>query len=283
MEITSNHINTMGFLRSHHIIDLFCFVDDLIPPSLGKSRGRPSALSASETVTILVWDILVLRQPTLKDLHTKLLMYHQEDFPTLPKYNAFLDSCHRALPVLATVLRQLLQSKEAVRILDSTKLPVCTLKRADSHKVAQNIAQFGKNHQGWWYGFKLHAAITRTGSLCSVVFTPANVHDAQVMPKLLNQHTKIAVGDSHYGAKVMGRKMWEEYGTIIIAPPHFTQKRKVVADWQQYLLSIRSKIESVFDYLKNHLSIVTSFPRSVNGYLLNYLKTLVGYQIIAGA
>jgi Transposase DDE domain len=270
----------MRFLHAHHITDLYCFVDDLVKPSLGFQTGRPALLGTSEIITILVWDILVLRQPTLKDLHTKLLMYHRGDFPKFPKYNAFLDSCHRALPILATVLMRLLVTDAPVRILDSTKLPVCTIKRADHHKVAKDIAQFGKNHQGWWYGFKLHAAVTLEGKLSATAITPANMHDAQMIPKLLNKHAKVAVGDSHYGAKVMGRKMWQEHGTVIIAPPHFTQKRKIAADWQLFLLSQRSKIESVFDYLKNHLSLVTSFPRSVNGYLLHYLKVLVGYQIM---
>lgn len=281
MDITSIHINTMRLLQSHHIIDLFCFVDDLAPPSLSVSKGgRPPALVTSEVVTILMWDILVLRQPTLKDLHTKLVMYHHKDFPRLPKYNAFLDSCHRALPMLGTILGYLMTPQEAVKILDSTMLPVCKTKRANHHKVAKNIAQFGKNHQGWWYGFKLHAAITCKGGLCSVSITPVNMHDAQMMPTLLNEYTKVAVGDSHYGARVMREHIWKTYGTIIVAPPHFTQNKKIMADWQHYLLNIRSKIESVFDYLKNHLRIVTSFPRSVNGYLLNYLKTLVGYQFM---
>jgi len=282
MEITSNHTN-MRFLYAHHIIDLYCFVDEIVKPLLSLSKGgRPACLNTSEVLTILVWDILVLRQPTLKDLHTKIRMYHSKDFPSLPKYNAFLDSCHRSLPMLATVLGSLLHSKEAVRILDSTMLEVCKLKRAYDHKVAKDIARFGKNHQGWHFGFKLHASISCSGSLCAVRITPANVYDAQVMDKILNKHCTLAVGDSHYGARVMREYIWRTYGTLVIAPPHFTQKKKIMTDWQEALLNIRSKIESVFDYLKNHLSIVTSFPRSVNGYLLNYLKTLLGYQIIMG-
>ena len=52
--------------------------------------------------------------------------------------------------------------------------------------------------------------------------------------------------------------------------------------WQDALLSFRSKIESVFDYLKNHLHLVISFPRSVNGYLLQYVLVLIGYQVEVG-
>jgi hypothetical protein len=273
----------MLFLHPHHITDVYCLVDDLVPPKLPQRiGGRPELLSSSELITILVWNTLTLHQKTLKDLHGHIVRYHTKDFPRLPKYAGFIAQCHRTIPILATVLGQLLHSREAVRILDSTMLEVCTLKRAEHHKVAQGIAQFGKNHQGWHFGFKLHASIDLHGNLCAVYITPANVHDAQVMPKTLNEYTRYAVGDSHYGAKVMRQYIWETYGTIIVAPPHFTQKRKVMAEWQHLFLNVRSKIESVFDYLKNHLNIVSSFPRSVNGYLLHYLRILVGYQVMGG-
>ena len=239
-------------------------------------------LSESEMVTMLIWNTLVLHQKTLTDLYRQICIYHRQDFPKLPKYSGFVAQAHRLIPILEKVLSMLLQKKEAVRILDSTMLEVCKLKRAESHKVAKNIAQFGKNHQGWHYGFKLHASISCSGALCQIAFTPANMHDAQMMEKILNKNCTLAVGDSHYGAKVMRARIWEKYGTLIIAPPHFTQKRKIMNDWQEALLNIRSKIESVFDYLKNHLHLVSSFPRSVNGFLLHYLRILLGYQVIWG-
>lgn len=48
---------------------------------------------------------------------------------------------------------------------------------------------------------------------------------------------------------------------------------------QFLLLNMRSKIESTFDYLKEHMHLVSSFPRSVNGYAVHYLRTLLGYQV----
>ena len=159
-------------------------------------------------------------------------------------------------------------------------LPVCKLRRADSHKVAQGKAQFGKNWQGWHYGFKLHTTITLNGMLSSVHFTPANEYDAQPLPHLINKQ-KILVGDTLYGASVMRKYIWEEYGTIIISPPFPKQNKKISTPWQNMLLTMRSKIESVFDYLKNHLHLVSSFPRSMSGYLIHYLRILVSYQIMA--
>ena len=266
-------------VRLHHIIDLYCWLDDLVPNTSGRT-GRPRLLSDSEVFTILAWNTLVLRQKTLKDLHTFMSLYHARDFQ-IPTYPAFVASCHRALPAMLGLLKELLSDEASVRIMDATMLPVCSNHRAESHKVAKNLASFGKNWQGWHFGFKLHASIDLEGRLCGLALTSANVYDAQAMPAILNEHCDVAVGDTLYGASVMRKKIWKEYGAIVIAPPHPKQRKKIATKWQIDLLNQRSKIESVFDVLKEHLHLVSSFPRSMVGYLLHYVRILLGYQIMA--
>lgn len=270
-------------LQQHHITDLYVWVDDLLPKEHTAPLacgGRPRTLSMSEVVTILIWQSLAMKAKTLKDAHDWIIRYHRDDFPRFPKYRRFVELCHQVMPSLVFVLEQLLETEAAVRVMDSTMLPVCKLHRADGHKVAKNIADFGKNHQGWHYGFKLHASIDLRGRFCGLVFTPASYSDPQQIPKLLNNRTKLAVGDTLYGARIMREWIFEHYGTIIIAPPHPKQRTKLMAWWQDALLQARSKIESVFDVLKEHLHFVTSFARSVRGYLLHYVRVLIGYQIM---
>ena len=179
------------------------------------------------------------------------------------------------------LLSLLLKTKEPVRIVDSTMVEVCKIYRASRHKVAQRIAKFGKNHQGWHYGFKLHASVDLQGNLCGISLTPANAFDAHQLIHTLNHHTKVAVGDTTYGAKVMSRIIWEKYGTVVIAPPHPKQTKKLAAPWQIKLLKLRPKIETVFDMLKEHMHLESSFPRSVMGYLVHYVRILLGYQVMA--
>jgi hypothetical protein len=271
----------MLFLSKHNIIDLYCFVDDLLEKEDVKSTGRPRLMNDSEIITAIVWNTIVSKCSTIRDLHDHLSVYHRDDFPKLPKYNAFLNRCHILAPKCLEFLQSILTDEASVRIMDSTMLPVCKLQRADDHKVAKSIARFGKNWQGWHYGFKLHTSIDLSGKISGMALTPANIYDAQAMTKILNENCKVAVGDTLYGAKVMGRIVWEKYGTVIIAPPHPKQKRKVAVPWQIDLLNMRSKIESVFDYLKNHLHLVTSFARSMKGYLVHYIRILLSYQIMA--
>jgi hypothetical protein len=133
---------TMLTLQSHHITDLFVFVDDIVP-SVPKPRGgRPTFLTDSELITILLWNLLTMRQHTLKDVHTWARLFLSDEFPKLPKYNGFLEHCHRIAPMLFELLSCLLCTEAPVRILDSTMVPVCKLVRAGEHKVAKGIAKF---------------------------------------------------------------------------------------------------------------------------------------------
>jgi transposase len=161
-------------------------------------------------------------------------------------------------------------------------LKIVYLVRANRHKVAKAFAGFGYNWQGVHYGFKLHAACNIKGQLAAVYFTPANEHDGQQIPHLVNDATVIAVGDGTYNASVMRRKMWREHKTYILAPPHYKQNKKVLQQWQLLLLHKRTKIECTFDYLKQHLFLETSFPRSIQGYALHYTRTLLAYQLMWG-
>jgi hypothetical protein len=268
-------------LQTHHITDLYFAVDNVLAEPAKLRGGRPPAMRQSEVVTILVWDALTCPQKTLKAIHDSTKLYHADDFPRLPGYNRFVDHCHRALPALILTLQSLLVTKAPIRLMDATMLEVCKLARADRHKTARGVADFGKNHQGWHYGFKLHASINRKGQFCGLVFTPANIYDAQMMPAILNEHTKVAVGDGTYNASKMRKRIARDYRCVVIAPVHPSQKKKLMAAWQYLLLLARPKIEAVFDYLKEHMSMVSSFPRSVNGYFLHYIRVLLGYQIQA--
>jgi hypothetical protein len=270
-------------LQSHHITDLYVAVDDHIPVKSKPAGGRPSTLRDSEVVTILIWNCLCkVRQKTLKDIYDWVELEHAHDFPKRPSYQAFVDHCHRLIPTIVEFLSSLLVTNAPVRFIDSTMLQVCKLIRADRHKVAKGVAQMGKNWQGWHLGFKLHAAIDPDKRLAAFVFTPANMHDAQMLPYLVNKHTKVATGDGTYGASVMRKKIWETTGALIVAPPHYKQDKQLMADWQWLLLRARPKVECTFDYLKEHMHLVSSFPRSVNGYLLHYVRILLGYQIWRG-
>ncbi len=269
----------MRFLRSHHITKLLAVVDGILPPEAPNPKGgRPVILRRNEVMTLLIFSCFVSPQQTLKNIYTWAQTFYYRRF-TLCSYKSWVRKCHAALPDMYSMLDLLLEKTAAIRLLDSSMLHVCKLVRSNRHRVAKGIAAFGKNWQGWHFGFKLHMAVSPQGKLRAVHFTPANEHDAQQIPHLVNDATVIAVGDGTYGASVMRRKMWRQHKAYILAPPHPKQAKQLLATWQHLLLRKRVKIECTFDFLKQHLLLETSFPRSVNGYAVHYLRVLLSYQL----
>src|SRR5829696_2084940 len=126
----------MRVLRSHHILPLFCVVDDSLPAKVS-GRGRKATLKDSEVVTILAFNLLTCQQQTLRQVYDWVNQYHSSDFPALPNYQNFVKHCHRVIPELAKLLDGLLMSEAELRFIDSTMLEVCRLVRRRWHKVAR--------------------------------------------------------------------------------------------------------------------------------------------------
>ncbi|MBW4061535.1 transposase [Candidatus Saccharibacteria bacterium] len=254
-------------------------IDDTVSEPARPKGGRLKLARNSEIITLLIWNCLSNTcQRTLKDIFKWALLYHHPDVPQLGTYGAFVAHCHRLLPKLPQLLGQPLVPAE-VRLVDSTKLPVCRDHRQNRYKVAAGLAGWGYNWQGAWFGFEIHAAVDLEGRLSNVTFTPADVYDGHVTPRLVRSETKIVVGDSHYGDKIARKRLWRDQGVIVVAPVHYKQKAQVMARWQQKLLAARVKVECTFDYLKEHLNLVSSFPRSRDGYMLHDVLILLGYQM----
>jgi hypothetical protein len=270
----------MSVLHHHHILPLFVWIDDAVASSHKPKSGRPSVLRDSEVVTILAFNLMTCQQQTIRQVYDWIHQYHTGDFPKLPTYQNFLKHCHRVLPHLTTILSGLLQSEAQLRFMDSTMLEVCKLVRRKFHRTARGHAHTGYNWQGEHYGFKLHASVDNDGKLCAHLFTTATTHDSRAIPHLVNQYTKVAVGDNGYRSKPLHKKVKRTFGTFILTPPHYKQRSQVMTESQRKLLRRRPKIETVFDYLKQHLHLQTSFPRSMQGYALHYTRVLLGYQLL---
>ena len=88
------------------------------------------------------------------------------------------------------------------------------------------------------------------------------------------------VAHTGYRSKPLHKKIRRAFGTFILTPPHYKQQTQLMTESQHKLLRRRPKIETVFDYLKEHLHLVTSFPRSVHGYAVHYTRILLGYQLL---
>lgn len=266
------------------LLTLYVTIDELVQQvslRTASGRGRPCKLSDTELVTIVIWSMGLVGTKTWRGCYNLIANSHAKDFPNLPTYAGFVEALHRIFPLLVTILEQLLpaQTEEYLRLIDATKLPVCKNVRIDSHKVAKGIAKRGKTSQGWFYGFKLHLGVSGTGTLRSAYFTSGNVHDGKLTQKLLKNFQGIGVGDAGYLLKESSRQAFFRTQKIWLLTGVRKNMGKLMTKDEQRLLKVRQRVEGVFDYLKEHLSLVTSFARSVTGYFLHYVAVLLTYQV----
>ena len=172
------------------IVSLFCEIDDfflayekyvaqhcLPPPETSESRGRPRSLHTSEVMTILV----AFHQSgyrTFKHYYQKQVChYWRSEFPNCVSYNRFVELMSEALIPLLVYLYTRFGNCDGISFVDSTVLRVCDNRRISAHRVFAKEAALSKNSMGWFYGFKLHLVINRTGELLSIELTPATTDD----------------------------------------------------------------------------------------------------------
>ena len=98
-------------------------------------------------------------------------------FPRLVSYTRMVELMPSALIPLCSYLHTRRGRVSGISFIDSTPIIVCHPKRAHSHKLFEEVAKWGKNSVGWFYGFKLHLIINDEGELLALKLTPANVDD----------------------------------------------------------------------------------------------------------
>ncbi|MCA9301603.1 hypothetical protein KC974_03550, partial [Candidatus Saccharibacteria bacterium] len=79
----------MREIQKHHIVDLFVWVDDMLPKQ-PTGVGRKSNLTDNELLTILVWDGLTEPHKNLSSVYSWIEREYCDYFPHLPKYQNFV-------------------------------------------------------------------------------------------------------------------------------------------------------------------------------------------------
>jgi hypothetical protein len=240
--------------------------------------GRKPSLSISEIATIsLIKSEYGVR--TWKGLYNLLKNRFTTDF-NLPSYKNFVLSMNRNAKVILVLINMLLQinRKKAgtIKIIDSTHIPVCKNMRIQRHKTMKMFATRSKSSLGWFYGLKLHALTDLAGNLLMIRFTTGRVDDRVVLDIFLGKlYNSIVIGDAGYCSKSSDRKARKNNNILLTCVRNNMKKLSSFLDI--CLLNLRPRIETLFSILKERLGLVTSLPRSVDGYIAHYIHVIFGY------
>jgi len=146
---------------SDNLLEMIYFFDELehvIFAREGGRVGRKRTLSLSEVATIAI-----LKTPyaisQLKLMYKLITDRTSRDF-RLPFYKNFVVTMNITTPELLFLIQVALAFKNktagAIKIIDSTAIPVCKNIRIPSHRVMKRLATRSKTTTGWFYGLKLH-------------------------------------------------------------------------------------------------------------------------------
>lgn len=238
-----------------------------------KTKGRTLAIPNCETISLAIFK-------QKNHIATKKSIFRIFQPPCV--YKTLVVNMNRvarlAMVILALMMRVNRCDSHIIKHTDSTDIPVCSLKNAPRHKTMKGFATWGHTGKGRFYGLKLHLTTDLKQKVLALRITSGNIYDGHVFMKLNKGLYGIFVADAAYLAKKLGEQFYIEHKRILFAAPRKNMQR-IITEWQYSLYNTRMLIEPNFRNLKLFYGLVTSMPRSVSGYLANYIFSLLAYLI----
>ncbi len=274
MKSNSNQIKLISILKINQVKEYF---KSKIYLEYKNKRGRSPLLTTLDIATITYLQGLY-QIKTLKSLHL-FISNHYKKYFKLPCYKNFVNSINKNTKYLLPVITNK-SNKSKIKIIDSTPIEVCKIQRERRHKVCRFLSSKSYNGIYWYYGLKLHLLIEPNGSIIDARITTARIHDSKIhslfIPKYPNT---IYIADKGYLSKD-NKELSALYSSSIFTPlrKNMISKQLTRKDIKSYS-RIRKKVETTFSTLKGKYNLVSTLPRSVNGYLAHYIRCLFMYQV----
>ncbi len=240
---------------------------------LNKSTGRPLAISPENTIALSLFK-------QSQGIKTKKSVW--EIFNLKCSYKTLVVGMNKlavyALMILQSILKWNQRNGHIIKHTDSTDIPVCLVKNGKHHKIMRNLANWGYSSKGWFYGLKMTITTDLRRSLLAVRFSSGNTNDRKIFREINKDMAGIFVADAGYISRDLEREFFIEHKRILFARPRANMKR-LATKFQNRLYDTRMQIELNFRNLKMFYNLETSLPKSVDGYLGNYVYSLLAYVL----
>ena len=263
----------MKYLQVYHAIKTKVItLCNQLKLKLRKATGRRLAIDPEETLTLaLYWKT--------QGVASKKALYR--DFRPSCTYKTLVENFRgfsfHALLLLVLLMRALRRDAHLVKFTDSTDIPVCLNKNANRHRTMRGLAAWGRSAKGLYFGLKLHLTIDWNQKILSFAFTSANTDDRVPFLTLNKDLNGIFPADAGYISEALSRSFNSDT-RILFAKPRKNMKKLATA-FQTFLYNQRMRIEWSIRDLKLFHGLITSLPRSLDGYLGNYIYAMLSYVI----
>lgn len=240
-----------------------------------KTTGRKLSLPIIEILSLgLFWH--------LQGIVTKKSVYDLLSLKSFCSYNRFVVNVNRLAPITLQIVALIMSHNRKfanlIKFTDATDIPVCLLKNVDRHKTMKGIASMSKSSKGWYYGMKLHLTADFQGKMLAIRITSADGSDRQTAKDMNQNLWGVIILDSGYVSQELQDEMNVEGKRWWLVKPYKTMK-KLAAMLENLFYDTRMMIETNFRNLKLFLGLVSSMPRSVTGYLANYVYAILALAL----
>lgn len=184
-----------------------------------------------------------------------------------------------ALIILYFVLKQNRLTSHLIKHTDSTDIPVCLNKNANNHKTMKMFSSWGHSGKGLYYGLKMSMTTDLSRNILALRLTTANGNDRETFYEMNMNLNGIFVADAGYVSKELEEKFYKENTRILFTKPRANMK-KIINAFQYHLYNTRFQIEFNFRNLKLFHGLITSLPKSINGYITNYIYSLLSFVLV---
>lgn len=269
-----------------NLIEVYCLAANLtiaIDKAMGKRViGRKGKLGRAEYITLAI-----IKQErcikTTKDLYELVKLFMQNDFGPLPSYQQFCQGLESNVAYLLLMNESLAQAKrldqESLYIIDSTALPLCKTVYSSRSKIGKGIADFGKNMEGWYFGFKLHMIINYNMDIVSFRFTKASTADITILDtSIVKGLSGYLIGDKGYLSASKKQKLFEQ-NLRLVTRARKNMKSLLIPKRLLLLLSKRQRVETVFGQLKDNFNLICRKSRSIKSFFSHLLASLLAYTL----
>lgn len=240
---------------------------------LTKSTGRSLAIPPEEVIALALFK-------QSQGIPTKKAIW--KIFALMCAYKTLVVNMNRlafyALLILQMILKENQRNAHIVKHTDSTDVPVCLNKNAKQHKTMKDFSSWGHSGKGFYYGLKMSITSDLNRNVLAVRFGSGNSNDRITFMKMNKDIMGIFLADAGYISKDLSRKFYIEHKRILFAKPKANMKKLITA-WQKDLYDTRMLIELNFRNLKMFYGLLTSMPRSIDGYLGNYVYSLLAHVL----
>jgi hypothetical protein len=242
-------------------------------PAGARRPGRPTRLSPSEVLTLA----LVGQWPCWRSEAAFWRCVERRwraAFPRLCSRSRFNRQVRALEPAQRALQRDLagplLDPHAAYRVLDTTLIPVLHRARAGHHGWFAGQASFGwcaaKND--WVYGFKVGLAVTAEGVLTAFLLAGAADPERQVGDALIvGDGFGCYLGDKGFSGAAWEQHWWDDYGTLVVAPPRRRDRRAWTRAGLRWSSGKRQIVEQTIEQLRDWFGLAATGAHTLSGLL----------------